>query len=280
MKLLAILAVAVAAFVVASLLGFALVVRPPRLSIPLTPDQYGLTVEDVTVVAADGARLAGWLAWRPTAPAVILLHGYPAEKADLLPLAAALHPTFTVLLMDFRYFGASEGHVTTLGARERDDLRRTLELLVARGVPAIGVFGFSMGGAVALLTAAEDPRIRAVVSYAAFADLRALGHQLYAWLLALRYPLVELMVLWGRLFLGVDLTRPTPVDAARRLTVPVLLIHSRQDEQIPFAHARRLRRALARNRAAEFLFMDRGRHGELPPDFTARVAAFFRTHLE
>src|SRR3990172_3112966 len=154
-------ACAVGAFAVASLLAFWIAVRPPRIAIPL---------------------------------------------------AAALSPRFTTLLMDLRYFGQSGGHATTLGLRERRDLARVLDFLAARGISRAGVFGFSLGGAVALMTAAGDPRIAAVVAYAPFADLEALGLELYAWMGPLRYPLVRLITLWGRLFLGGDLTRPSPLS--------------------------------------------------------------------
>lgn len=267
------------AFVLASLASFWLAVHPPRITIPLTPSQYGLSPEEVAIVTEDGLRLAGWLLPRPGAPAVVLLHGYPAERADLLPLAATLEPHFTVLLMDLRYFGRSEGRVTTLGLRERRDLSRAVDVLAERGFSRVGVFGLSLGGAIALTTAAEDARIRAVAAYAPFSDLRVLGHELYAWLWVLRYPLVELMMFWGRLFVGGDLTRPSPAAAAQSLSIPVLLIHSRQDDQIPFRHAERLREALRANRAAEFYLPDRGRHGELPRDFERRLVEFFRQHL-
>jgi pimeloyl-ACP methyl ester carboxylesterase len=268
-----------AGFVILSLLGFFMAIRPPRLTVPLRPEDVNLRVEAVTIHTADGLRLAGWLAVRPRAPAVILLHGYPAEKSDLLPLAAALHPRFTVLLMDFRYFGESEGQVTTLGFRERDDVRRAVDLLHARGLTPVGVFGFSMGGAVALLAAADEPRIRAVAAYAAFADLRILGQELYAYLWLLRRPFVGFLRVWARLFLGADVTRPSPAEAAARLDIPVLLIHSRQDEQIPFGHAERLRQALAGNRAADFAFVDQARHGELGLDLERRLVDFFAAHL-
>ena len=197
----------------------------------------------------------------------------------MLPIAASLGPRFTVLLLDQRYFGGSEGHLTTLGFMERRDLARAVDFLAARGFGPVGVFGFSLGGAVALLAAAEDPRIRAVAAYAPFADLGLLGQELYAWLWLLKYPLVGLTRVWSRLFLGHDITRPTPVEAAARLTIPILLVASREDEQIPFAHAERLRDALAANPRAEFLLMARGRHGELPPDFTARLARFFLLYV-
>jgi pimeloyl-ACP methyl ester carboxylesterase len=269
----------VAGLLLASLAGFWLAVRPPRLAITLRPDDYRFVVEPVTIRADDGVDLAGWYAPRPNAPAVVLLHGYPADKADLLPLATALAPRFTTLLIDQRYFGDSGGGATTLGFRERGDLKRVVDFLQARGAPAIGVFGFSLGGAVALLTAAEDERIGAVAAYAPFADLRVLGQELYAWMWLARYPYVEAMLLWSRVVFGGDITRPSPVDAAARLAVPVLLVHSRQDEQIPFGHAERLRAALAANTRAEFEFMERGRHGELPPGFEKRLVRFFRRAL-
>jgi pimeloyl-ACP methyl ester carboxylesterase len=272
-------AVLVVALLLASLASFWLAVRPPRLSIPLRPSDYRLVVENVTIHAEDGVRLAGWFAPRPGAPAIVMLHGYPAEKGDLLPLAAALAPEFATLLVDQRYFGDSGGRVTTLGFRERSDLKRMLDFLDSRGTTTVGVFGFSLGGAVALLTAAEDPRIRAIAAYAPFADLRDLGYELYRWMWLARYPFVEGMLLWSRLLLGADISRPRPVDVAARVAVPVLLVHSHQDEQIPFRHAERLRAALGTNARAEFDFAERGRHGELPPGFEGRLAGFFRRTL-
>ena len=279
MRLVIYAAIGVAAFLALSLVSFWLAVRPPRLAIPVRPADFSLTVEELTVATADGLKLAAWLVARPGAPAVVLLHGYPAEKADMLPIAAALAPRFTVLLLDLRYFGRSEGRVTTLGWRERDDLRRAIDALDARGFARVGVFGFSLGGAIALTSAAEDPRIRAIAVYAPFADLRVLGHELYAWMGPLRYPFVGLMRVWSRLFLDLDITAPSPLAAAARLAIPVYLMASREDEQIPFRHAERLREALGPNPRAEFDFMDRGRHGVLPPDVERRLEGFFLRYL-
>ena len=273
------LALGVGGFVLLSLVSFWLAVRPPRIAVPLHPDEFRLTVENVTITADDGVKLAGWLMPRAGAPAVVLLHGYPAEKADMLPIAAALAPRFTVLLLDQRYFGASGGRATTIGFRERDDLRRAIDFLAARELGPVGVFGFSLGGAVALMAAAEDPRIRAVAAYAPFADLKSLADELYGWLGPLKHPFVLLLRAWSRLFLGHDITTLSPERAAASLAVPVLLLASRRDEQIPFAHAERLQRALARNTRSEIVFTDRGRHGELPDGFEARLAEFFLLYL-
>ena len=111
MKFLVYGAVFAGAFVAFSLVSFWLAVRPPRLAIPLVPGDYGLTVETVTISADDGVRLAAWLLPRAGAPALVLLHGYPAEKADLLPIAAAPTPSQN------RSSGARSAHGATMMTR-------------------------------------------------------------------------------------------------------------------------------------------------------------------
>ena len=274
------LLVACAVTLLLSLWGFYVAVRPPRLAIPSLPADYRLKAEDLTITTSDGIKLAAWLIPSTVAdtPCIVLLHGHPANKADLLPIAATLHARFMVLLLDFRYFGGSEGRATTLGFRERRDLRATVDALERRGIRRIGVFGYSLGGAVALLGAAEDPRIRAVAAWAPFADLRVLARDLYWMFWVMKYPFVELMVLWGRLFFGADLTRPSPEMAAGRLTIPVQIWVSRNDDHIPFAHAERLQRALSGNPLAEFR-IGQGMHNERVEGFERALLDFFARTL-
>jgi pimeloyl-ACP methyl ester carboxylesterase len=115
--------------------------------------------------------------------------------------------------------------------------------------------------------------------YAPFADLRSLGYQLYGWLWLLKYPFVGLLRGWSLLFFGHDITAISPERAAAAVSVPVLLVASREDEQIPFEHAERLRRVLARDPRSEFVFTERGRHGELPGGFAASLARFFLLYV-
>jgi fermentation-respiration switch protein FrsA (DUF1100 family) len=86
------------------------------------------------------------------------------------------------------------------------------------------------------------------------------------------------MRVWARLFLGADITSASPAAAAARLDIPVLLFASRDDEQIPFAHAERLRTALANNPRTEFVF-GRGLHNERIEDLERRLESFFLAHL-
>lgn len=246
----------VGGFILVSLWSFFLAVRPPRITTAQTPQRFNLPAEEITLHAPDGTRISGWFIPSPAASdtAVMLLHGYPAEKSDMLPFARDLWPDFSILLVDLRYFGKSGGTFTTLGVKERDDIRAAVNFLESRGVSKIGVLGFSLGGAVGILAASDDPRIKAVVSYAAFANLELLAEETYRSLLILKRPLVTLMFLWAQLFFGESLAAYAPENAARPLTIPVFLIHTKKDEQISFRHAERLQQALEKTLAQNFIF--------------------------
>jgi len=264
-------------FVIVSLWSFWIVVRPPRIILERTPADFNLPADEVTITSEDGLKLSAWLihSMGSMDKAIILLHGYPAEKSDMLFIASSLYPDFSLLLLDLRYFGESEGKLTTFGIRERGDIKKVINYLESRGYSRIGIFGFSLGGAVGILTGAEDTRVRAISSYASYADLRVLGRELYRNLLVLKYPLVELIHLWGLLAFGESFMEVSPENAARTLNVPVFLIHSKEDEQIPFTHAVRLQDALSKNKNTEFYFIETGLHGELPLDFNSRLKDFF-----
>ncbi len=268
-----------------SLLSAWFTTHPTRIESGLTPENYNLPFEEITLTTKDGISIAGWFipsfvktSEGKPAPAIILLHGYPAEKGDLLSIASTLHPDFNILLIDFRYFGKSGGSFTTLGTKERLDLETATDFLESRGFGKVGVLGFSLGGAVAILQAEQDSRITAVVSYASFADLTLLGKDAYARLPIIREALVPLMKFWAKLFWGVDTSR-SPQKAAQNMQTPILIIHTKQDEQIPFHHAKLLRDALKNNERAEFYFPETGLHGKLPADFEKRTKDFLLKYL-
>lgn len=266
-----------------SLFAFWTVVRPPKIVSGWKPDDFELPFEAHTARTADGHSIGLWLIPRRDGgakapeqrPVVLLLHGYPAEKGDLLPIAARLHPEFDVLLLDFRSFGESSGTVTTVGAKEVLDVRAALDFLAERGYTRVGLFGFSLGGAVALRTAAVDPRVSAVVSLESFSDLLTIGADAYRFFGPLRRPFVSLVALWARVFLGINAAEVSPVRAAAQLAVPVLLIHAEGDEEIPVAHGRRIAASLSHNPNAEIIFFPGGSlHGALPEDVWERLIHF------
>ncbi|MDP2602730.1 MAG: alpha/beta fold hydrolase [Deltaproteobacteria bacterium] len=266
--------------VVISLWGFYTSIRPPKILSSLTPRDLKMGYEDASFRTADGLTLRGWYipTARPTEKTLILLHGYPADKGDILPALAFLHEDFNLLLFDFRYLGESEGSYSSAGAKEVEDLLAAIRFLKARGIKEVGVWGFSMGGAVALMALENAPEIRAVVSESSYASLAGMALSLLR-IPLLNYPVAYLVGLWAKIFLGIDLRDVSPAQRIRHTRVPILLIHSSDDAVIPFSHAQSLQQALGENPHAEFWFHRGFGHGELGADYQSRVRSFFQKHL-
>lgn len=265
-------------------LQFLLGIRPPKYRSRNTPADLGLPFEAVTFATADGLRLKGWLIPGKDSRATILVtHGYPFDKGNILPLAAFLHPHYNVLLFDFRSFGESEGGITTVGYREQEDVRAAIRYLRGRGGVGekIGGLGFSMGAATLLMT--DDPALRAVVADSSYADLNLLLDRVYAFFPGItKAPLVFLTRLYARVFLGLDLRKVSPVRAIAQGRRPVLLIHGEADSEIPVAHARMLF-AAAPPGVAELWIIPQAEHGAVlavsPEEYRRRVLGFFRRTL-
>lgn len=277
------------ALLLMSFYGFWMATHPFKFSSPTTPAAYGWEYETVELLTRDGLLLRGWFIPRAEGSkalpnsAVIVLHGYPYDKGSILTVTPFLHEHFDLLLFDFRSFGESEGNVTTLGYREQEDLLAAIAFLQGRGVERIGVWGFSMGGAVGLMSLGRTSAIDALVADSSYADLEAMTLEFYRPFWVLKYPLAYLTRGVARLLLGVDPAHVAPVTAVEGSQVPVLVIHGEDDDQISVQHALRLQEALRGNPKAQSWLVPGARHGEAlaikTEEYEARVANFFFLHL-
>ncbi len=267
-------------FIFTSLWGFYISIRPPKIISTITPNDLNLEYEDVSFVTDDGIVLMGWYIPSKVSDAktIILLHGYPAYKGDILPALSFLNKKYNLLLFDFRYFGQSEGKYTTAGAKEVDDLLAAIRFLKTKGIEEVGVWGFSLGGAVALMTAPQAPEIKAIISESSYASLNLMALQLYR-IPILNYPLASLTEFWAKVFLGIDLKNVSPANSAKNLNIPILIVHSKNDEVIPFKNALLIQEALKNNPRAEFWFEENLIHGQLGEEYQKRIGEFFDKNL-
>lgn len=271
----------VAFVILTSLWGFYWAIRPPhRLVSSITPAHFGLKYEDVSFRTEDNVLIRGWFIpnENPDAKTIILLHGYPADKGNILPALYFLHKDYNLLFIDFRYFGESEGSYSTVGKNEMLDLLAAIHYLHKRGIHEVGVYGFSLGGAVAIMTAAKAPEIKVIVAESSFARLDMMLNVYYP-IPLLRYPLAALTRLWGILFLGYDVKDVSPMNVALTSTTPMLIIHSKSDEVTPFEQAELLKEALHNNSRAEFLFLENNKHGEQTTQTQIIIKKFFDKNL-
>jgi len=264
-----------------SFLAFLTYLKPPKIASDITPEDLALPYENISFQTADGITLRGWFIAHPRgteAITIIALHGWPADKGNILPALAFLTETYNLFLFDFRGLGESEGTYSAVGAKETEDLKAAIRYLKSRGIKEVGVWGFSMGGAVALMTAPDAPQIKAIASETSYASLDLMTSQAFR-IPLLRHPLGFLTGWWAKLILGIDIRKAAPVEAVKQLQIPILIIHSSNDEVIPFSHAELLQEALEDNPKAEFWFQENLFHGQLSQEYQQRIEDFFERNL-
>ena len=191
-----------------------------------TPAERGVPYEDVVLATSDGKQLNAW--WVPAdAPrgAVLLFHGNAGNISHRIEYARMFKQLgYSTLLLDYRGYGRSTGRPTEAGTYiDADTAWRWLT--ITQHVPDrhIVLFGESLGGGVASWLAARH-QVRALVLASTFTSAVDLGAELYP-------------------FLPVRLVSRIRYDTIGRLRdvrAPVLVIHSPQDDIIPFRHGRRL----------------------------------------
>lgn len=155
------------------------ITRPPRAPYLVTPQTFAkvtgpmLKAGDVTWKNNDGTEARGWMIkGADGAPAVILLHGYGADRSWLLNLAVKLNEStnFTVLWSDLRGHGENPAVRWTLfGGIDGADAGAAIEYLrglkTSGGQPQvsrIGIYGIELGSYAALEAAKQTPEVRAL----------------------------------------------------------------------------------------------------------------------
>jgi fermentation-respiration switch protein FrsA (DUF1100 family) len=203
----------------------------PYKGLEATPADVGLPFESVAMNAGDGVRLHGW--FLPAAEArgaVLYLHGNGGNISHrLLPLEVLNALGLAVLILDYRGYGESQGRPSESGTyldAEAGWRYLTTERRIDAG--AVVLYGESLGGAVATWLATRV-RPAALILESAFTSVRDMASTHYpifpaGLMLRIHYPTLERIP---------------------KVACPVLVIHSPEDEIVPFEQGQRLFRAAA-----------------------------------
>jgi alpha-beta hydrolase superfamily lysophospholipase len=262
------------------------------------PPSLGLPYEPITVPSGD-LELPGWFIparGGEPGPGVALIHGWESARDRTLPMAVFLHAAgFHCLTLDVRAHGANPAEALPMSAGEFGlDALAAFRALIARDEVTDGaISGHSMGAIGAILAAAADPRVAAVVATSAPADPYRLTRQTFR--LAqlpipdpIAYPLAWLTT---RVYLkprGHVVDEVSATNAIARYRGPVLLAHGELDQVVPFGHMGRLAAAARRARAGdpgaspvETVAVTGGQHSWLyeDPAYRSAVARFLATAL-
>jgi fermentation-respiration switch protein FrsA (DUF1100 family) len=198
----------------------------PSAELRASPADAGLAYEDLLLSTEDGERLHGWYVPHPRPRGTLLfLHGNAGNIGDRLESVSIFHRLgLDVAIIDYRGYGRSSGSPSERGTA-LDAEAAWHYLRARRGMPArrIVVFGRSLGGAVAVRLAVSHPPAALIVE-STFTSLADMASEIYPflpvrWLLRFEYDSLERIA---------------------ALRCPLMVIHSVEDDLVPFEQGRRL----------------------------------------
>ena len=217
----------------------------PGRQIQATPEVIGLDYEQVTLTTSDDELLDAWFI--PADPArgtLLFCHGNAGNNSHRLDSIRRYHELgLSVLIFDYRGYGRSTGKPTEQGTY-RDADAAWQHLVAQRGIPPerIILFGRSLGASIAADLATRQPAA-GVILESAFTSVPDIAAQLYPWL----------PVRWLSRY------RYNTEKKLADIHSPVLIVHSRDDEIIPYSNGERL--YAAANESKLFLEL-RGGHND------------------
>ena len=193
----------------------------PGRALTMTPTDVGMDYQDISVETTDGVTLHGWFVAGRSSKVLLFFHGNAGNISHRLDSIRQFQDLgLSVLIIDYRGYGQSEGRITERGMyRDADAAWRYL--IEGRNIVAsdVVIFGRSLGASVASWLASQHQPLGLIVE-SSFTSVPDIAQDLYPWLPAR----------WlSRLS---HATR----DFIRDVRCPVLVVHSRDDEIIPFRH--------------------------------------------
>jgi len=193
----------------------------PGRTLTMTPADVGMNYQDVSIETTDGVTLHGWFIVGQSSKVVLFFHGNAGNISHRLDSIRQFQDLgLSVLIIDYRGYGQSEGRITERGTY-RDAAAAWRYLIEDRNIPArnIVIFGRSLGASVASWLASKQQPLALIVE-SSFTSVPDVAQELYPWL----------PVRW------LSRLNHATRDFVRDVRCPVLVVHSRDDEIIPFHH--------------------------------------------
>ena len=219
--------------------------------------------QEVTIRSPHGYDLSGtWLPLTGSRKTIIMLHGLAYTRAGMIKYIPVFRRRgFNVLIYDQRFFGRSGGPNTSYGFYEKDDLKAAFDWVVEKTGPQgiIGTLGESMGGAIVLQHGAIDPRPAFIIADSSYADLReAMALRLHNEYHLPAFPLLNFGAWLINVFGNFNFSQVIPERDVANLQMPILFVHSMEDQEVPPSHGRRLFAAKRRGLRHLYLARDAG----------------------
>ncbi|MCK4908593.1 MAG: alpha/beta hydrolase [Planctomycetes bacterium] len=204
---------------------------------------YGYQYEDIEVLTRDQLKIKGWfIPDKASRKSVIICHGLGANKSNFLPTIDLWRKQgYSVVIFDFRGHGASNGHTTTFGLKEKEDVLAVFNYLQTKSEldqDQIYGYGLSMGSAPLIYAAAENNGFKMLILDSPYADLTTMSREIMAKFKIIPRPISEVMrkisLCFVSLDVGFNIIKVSPKNQIPNiLSTPLLIIHGKNDRIIP-----------------------------------------------
>ena len=223
------------------------ITQPPRVRSNMTPERLNLESDSLEWMSHDSIVLSGY--WvkanaESSKGVMILIHGIGGCKEHFLPLSHKLASKgIESVLFDGRAHGKSEGDYVTYGYREKQDISIIVDSILARQPEsAIGIWGNSLGGAIAIQALELDHRIDFGIIESTFTELDDIvydyKHRLTGGL-GMRF-ISDYALKRAGVLAGFDPDDIKPIESVKNINVPMFIGHGDADESISVQYGKGL----------------------------------------
>lgn len=204
-------------------------------------DWYAQIRKDVYVTSADGLKLHGYEVFNENGNGnyIIACHGYSGSADDMARYAKWYYGMgYSLILPDARAHGQSEGHVRGMGWLERKDiLVWTDKILSEHSDAKIALFGISMGGATVMMASGEElpKQVKAIIEDCGYSSVwDEFKTQMKNMFHLPSFPIMNVASVVTKVRGGYSLSEASSVDQLKKCKLPVLFIHGKEDQFVPF----------------------------------------------
>lgn len=202
---------------------------------PLTifPSQFQVPFEEVSFKNEEGLNLKGWFipSSKQSDKTIMFLHGWGQNKGNLLSNTIFLREKgFNLFYFDFRGSGESAQGPSSIGYLETKDALSALDYLCSakpKESKYIGIYGLSMGAAVAVYTAAHRKEVQCIIAEACYYSYeKVVARWAYNHKKVPYFPLIPLILFFARKRLGINPEDYSPKNNIKKLgKKPILIIN-------------------------------------------------------
>jgi len=184
------------------------------------------------VILQSNKRIEGWYFPLDSAKGTVLIfHGFSGNKAGMLDKAEVFHELgYSTFLIDFMGSGGSEGNQTTIGFYEAQQVCSAFRYAKKQTKEPLILFGTSMGAA-AIMKAVCDSSIKAdaLILECPFGTMQETVEARFHNMHVPAFPMAGLLVFWGGLENGFNAFSHNPVDYAKHIETPTLVLYGEKD---------------------------------------------------